>query len=102
MRRAGGDPALRLNSGGEGPVSAEWFLPKCMWMKENNPEVWESIKTACEYQDFINLKLTGVLVGCTSNAAVRWHCDGDAMVSGSDSGLPTGLWRKCGIEVSWC
>ncbi|GMH71036.1 hypothetical protein TrRE_jg2131, partial [Triparma retinervis] len=97
MERARGDPALEVNSGGAGPVSAEWFLPKCMWMKSADPDTWKAVVTACEYQDFVNFKLTGDLVGCSSNAAVRWHCDGDKLASGDVGGLPITLWEKCGI-----
>ena len=28
---ATGDPALMLNGGGQGPVSAEWMIPKALW-----------------------------------------------------------------------
>ena len=43
-------PELRVNSDGEGPVSAEWLLPKSMWIKEHEPEVWERAEVICEYQ----------------------------------------------------
>ena len=43
-------PELRVNSNGEGPISAEWLLPKSMWIKENEPEVWERAGVICEYQ----------------------------------------------------
>lgn len=43
-------PELRVNSNGEGPISAEWLLPKSMWIKENEPEVWERAEVICEYQ----------------------------------------------------
>ena len=38
---ASGDPALRINSDGRGPVSAEWMIPKSLWMKRNQPELFE-------------------------------------------------------------
>ena len=31
-----GDPALKYN--GFGSVSAEWGLPKCLWLKEQEPD----------------------------------------------------------------
>ena len=43
-------PELRVNSDGEGPISAEWLLPKSMWIKEHEPEVWERAEVICEYQ----------------------------------------------------
>ena len=68
-----GDCALAVNGGGAGPVSAEWLLCKALWLKRNEPETWAATATLCEYQDFINLKLTGQRVASSCNAAVRWH-----------------------------
>jgi ribulose kinase len=32
------DDALLINSNGSGPVSAEWMIPKALWIKQNEPE----------------------------------------------------------------
>jgi ribulose-phosphate 3-epimerase len=86
-----GDPALEVNCGGEGPLSAEWMVPKALWIKENEPEVWERAETICEYQDYINYRLTGVMCASSCNAASRWHWDGeDATVEPSDENLYPG------------
>lgn len=69
-------PELRVNSNGEGPISAEWLLPKAMWIKEMEPENWEKAHVICEYQDYINYRLTKRMVASSCNAAVRWHHDG--------------------------
>ena len=69
-------PELRVNSHGQGPISAEWLLPKAMWMKQNEAQVWEDAHVICEYQDYINYRLTGKMVASSGNAAVRWHHDG--------------------------
>ena len=34
------DEALRVNGGGHGPVSAEWMVPKALWIAENEPEIF--------------------------------------------------------------
>ncbi|TQV68202.1 FGGY-family carbohydrate kinase [Denitrobaculum tricleocarpae] len=68
-----GDPALGVNSDGKGPVSAEWMIPKALWLKENEPANFERASTICEYQDYINFHLTGRRVASINNAAVRWH-----------------------------
>lgn len=35
------DPTLRVNGAGSGPVSAEWMIPKSMWIKEKQREVFD-------------------------------------------------------------
>jgi len=69
------DDALRINSNGSGPVSAEWMIPKALWIKQNEPENFDRAVTICEYQDYINLHLTGRLGASINNVSVRWHCD---------------------------
>ena len=70
---ATGDPALALNGGGAGPVSPEWMLPKALWIRRNRPEAWERAAMVGEYQDFLNLRLTGRWIGSLNNATMRWH-----------------------------
>ncbi|KAJ9524594.1 hypothetical protein QJQ45_024192 [Haematococcus lacustris] len=60
-------PSLRVNSGGHGPVSAEWMIPKAMWIRRHEPHIWDKAATICEFQDFINLRLTGRLVASLNN-----------------------------------
>ena len=45
-----GDEALGVNGGGAGPVSAEWMVPKVLWLRESEPEVFEAAAGVCEYQ----------------------------------------------------
>jgi sugar (pentulose or hexulose) kinase len=59
---ARGDPFLRVCSDGNGPISAEWMIPKCLWVKENMKETWDRAVHVCEMNDYINFKLTGSLV----------------------------------------
>lgn len=84
---ATGDEALRVNSAGAGPVSAEWMIPKALWLKRHAPE-FKDAKVVCEYQDWLNWKLTGRWTASLNNAAVRWHHAG---------GPPLGLLAKAGI-----
>ena len=67
------DPALRLNSAGQGPVSAEWMIPKALWIKKNQPDIYAKAHAICEYQDYLNYRLTGRYVGCLNNVSIRWH-----------------------------
>lgn len=97
-----GDPALDVNCGGEGPLSAEWMTPKALWIRENEPNIWDQASTICEYQDFLNFKLTGNLVASSCNAASRWHWDGDKCTEAATPddpfpGRPMSLYKKLGI-----
>ena len=41
---------IRVNCDGEGPVSAEWMVPKALWMKRHEERSLRSAAFACEYQ----------------------------------------------------
>ena len=68
-----GDPRLRLNADGAGPVSAEWMIPKALWIKRNEPQVYDAAATICEYQDYLTLRLTGERCASLNNVGLRWH-----------------------------
>lgn len=70
---ATGNPALCVNANGAGPVSAEWMIPKALWLARNEPEGFRKAKTICEFQDYINFHLTGRMVASINNVSVRWH-----------------------------
>ena len=79
-------PELRVNCNGEGPISAEWLLPKAMWIKQHEPDVYENAEIICEYQDYLNYRLTGKMVASGCNVAARWHHDGwDVLEKNHDS-----------------
>ncbi len=67
------DEALRVNGAGQGPVSAEWMIPKALWIARHEPEVFARAVTICEYQDFMTLRLTGRRAGSLTNVTLRWH-----------------------------
>ena len=67
------DAALRVNGAGAGPVSAEWMIPKSLWIKKHQPEIYARAGKIGEYQDYINLRLTGQWVGSLGNSCIRWH-----------------------------
>lgn len=70
---ATGDERISINGAGHGPVSAEWMIPKALWIAENEPEIFAAAHTICEYQDFVNWRLTGERCASLNNASVRWH-----------------------------
>lgn len=92
------DPALALNGGGKGPVSAEWMIPKSLWLKRNEPEIFEKAHRICEYQDFITYRLTGEWAASLDNAGLRWH------YRSREGGWASSLLQKLGIpelEEKW-
>lgn len=88
---ASGDPALRINGAGTGPVSAEWMIPKSLWMKRNQAELFQRAAHVCEFQDYINWRLTGRWVASLNNMSVRWH------YQSREGGLPLSLLDSLGI-----
>ncbi len=86
------DPYLRVNGGGAGPVSAEWMIPKSLWMKRHQPELFARAAKVGEYQDYINFRLTGQWVGSLGNACIRWH------YQTQHGGVPRSLLKAVGLE----
>ncbi|OLP61959.1 carbohydrate kinase [Xaviernesmea oryzae] len=90
---ATGDGALIANGGGQGPVSAEWMIPKALWIARNEPEIFEKAATICEYQDFMTLRLTGERAASLNNVTLRWHYQTDR------GGWPTTLVDALGLSA---
>ncbi len=90
---ATGDAALAINGAGHGPVSAEWMIPKALWLSRHEPDVFAAAHTVCEYQDFINWRLTGRRAASLNNASIRWHYRQDA------GGWPDRLLERLGLSA---
>jgi ribulokinase len=67
------DTALQLNGAGAGPVSSEWMIPKALWLKRHERDLYDRAAAICEYQDFMVRRLTGRSVASLTNASIRWH-----------------------------
>jgi len=90
---ATGDPALVVNCNGNGPVSAEWMIPKARWIARNEPAIFEQAATICEYQDYMSLRLTGRRCASLDNVSMRWH------YSTLRGGYPHSLVAKLDMEA---
>ncbi len=90
---ASGDPALAVNGAGHGPVSAEWMIPKALWLQAHEPDIFAAAAHICEYQDYLNFHLTGRMVASLNNASVRWH------YNGRGGGYAAGLLRRLDAEA---
>jgi FGGY-family pentulose kinase len=82
-------PALKYN--GYGAVSAEWGLPKAMWIKENEPDTWNSAVHVADEVDWVSARLTGEWAGNINSAASKFYHDRD------EGGFPTDLFDQVGV-----
>lgn len=74
------DEAIRINQmqpeilrycGGE--VSSEWIIPKILWVKRNDSELYHKTYKMIEQLDWINLKISGQWVTSKCNATCKWN-----------------------------
>jgi FGGY-family pentulose kinase len=75
-----------------GVDSPEWLVPKAMWVKRNEEELFARSDKIGEAVDFLTLKLTGRFVGSDLNATCKWNYDPRA------GALPRDLYSLFGIE----
>lgn len=54
-----------------GEVSVEWLIPKVLWMKRNNPEIYTDSYRLVEQLDFFNHYLTGKWVASICQATCK-------------------------------
>ncbi|MGD8214006.1 FGGY family carbohydrate kinase [Aestuariimicrobium sp. Y1814] len=85
---ATGDQALQYS--GFGPVSAEWGAPKSMWLRNNEPEVFEEAAVIADCTDWLVNKLTGEWTMSINHAACKYFYDSD------NGGWPTSLYESAG------
>jgi len=83
-------PALKYN--GFGAVSAEWGLPKAMWLKENRPEVWAEAGYICDCADWVVQRLTGEWASSINIASAKFYYDRDT------GGFPESLYQQVGLD----
>jgi FGGY-family pentulose kinase len=85
-----GDPALKYN--GFGAVSAEWGLPKVMWIKENEPKTYNRAGRICDCGDWLLQRLTGEWAASINFASSKYYYDRD------EGGFPVSLFQAVGVE----
>ncbi|CAN5547743.1 FGGY-family carbohydrate kinase [soil metagenome] len=85
-----GDPALKYS--GYTNVSAEWMPSKALWLKEHEPENYESAEHICECLDWITNRLTGEWKASINTASFRWYYDRN------EGGFPESLYEAVGLD----
>ncbi|RGP35385.1 FGGY-family carbohydrate kinase [Pseudotabrizicola alkalilacus] len=58
-----------------GSDAVEWLVPKAMWLKRHQPDIWSRAEVICEALDYVNHDLTGKWVASRMNAACKWNYD---------------------------
>lgn len=81
-------PALAFSGGAD---SAEWLVPKAMWLARNEPEVYRAARYIGESVDYLTLRLTGQWVGSRLNATCKWNYDS------REQSLPHDLYSALGV-----
>jgi ribulose kinase len=84
-------PALKYN--GFGAVSAEWGLPNCLWLKEQEPRTWQQARRVWDAADWLVNRLTGEWAASVNIAAAKHHHDRD------EGGFPLTLLGQIGLGV---
>ena len=84
------DEALKYVGFGE--VSPEWFPCKVLWVKENEPEIYEKAHTVFEQTDWLVFMLTGEITANINTCSIRWFYDN------SQGGFPRSLYNAVGLE----
>ena len=68
-----------------GHVSPEWMIPKALWLRANEPEVYADAELIIEATDWLSFRLTGEWTASRCNATAKWNYARPA------GGYPVGL-----------
>jgi FGGY-family pentulose kinase len=83
------DPVLRYVSG---RVSPEWMLPKALWLKNHEPEVYHGAGRIVECTDWMMYRLTGQWTLALNHVAVKWN------YARPDGGWPVAMMKAVGLD----
>lgn len=81
--------ALKYN--GWSGVSPEWMPCKALWVKENEPEIYNSADTVFEFTDWMTWKFTGRITASINNVSVRWY------YNNREGGWPVDFYEEIGL-----
>ncbi len=87
---ASGDEALEYI--GHANLSPEWFPCKVLWIKRNEPDVYNAARTIFEQTDWMVYRLTGEITGNINTTTARWF------YNNRKGGFPESLYNKIGLD----
>ncbi|MBA7566073.1 Ribulokinase [subsurface metagenome] len=65
-----GHPVLRYSGGRD---SEEWMVPKALWLKRNQPSIYNKAFKIIESADWLSYKLTGLWTASRYTATSKWN-----------------------------
>lgn len=83
--------ARLYNGEGKDPASAEWFVFKAMWLKENEPDVWARSAWILDAPDWMGLRLTGRPAVNLCSASLKMYHNNDR------GGFPVDFYERLGV-----
>ena len=83
--------ARLYNGEGKDPASAEWFVFKAMWIKENEPDVWARSAWIRDAPDWMGLRLTGRPAVNLCSASLKMYHNND------HGGFPVEFYERLGV-----
>ena len=83
--------ARLYNGEGKDPASAEWFVFKAMWLKENEPDVWARSARILDAPDWMGLRLTGRPAVNLCSASLKMYHNND------HGGFPVDFYERLGV-----
>jgi len=75
-----GHPILKYVGDKDSP---EWMIPKALWIKRHEPEIYLRAHKIIEATDYLTYKLTGCWTACMNNITCKWNY-----------ARPEGGWRR--------
>ena len=91
QRVAASQHPVRAYNGG-GPVSAEWYPCKALWLKRHEPEVYRQAHRIVDCTDWIGYRLTGRWTANVNSNSVRAYYNRDL------GGWPEDFYAEIGLE----
>jgi FGGY-family pentulose kinase len=86
--RVGATGHAALKYSGHGAVSAEFGLPKAMWIRDSEPDVYERTRYVLDCADWVSQRLTGERTLSINTASCKYYFDRES------GGWPSELYEK--------